>query len=184
MAFLRTGWFCVTAPSFSLKKHGMHIFINEGKTRKNTSLGSKVLIFTEGTIIKNKNIIHIFDYNTYVPIGSSVNKINAWYNQGYNIMYLTSRKNIKEVNFIKNILEQFNFPGNCLYYRGKNEKYSNIVEEIAPNIFIEDDCNSIGGEKQMSITYVNKEVKERIKSIIVKEFSGIDNLPNDIKEYG
>jgi hypothetical protein len=160
----------------------MYILINEGKTQKNNSLYNKVLIFTEGTIIKHKNIINIFDYNTYVPIGNSVNKINAWHNQGYNIMYLTSRKNMKEVNFIKNILEQFNFPGNYLYYCGKNERYNNIVEEIVPNIFIEDNCNSIGGEKQMSITYVNKEVKERIKSIIVKEFSGIDNLPNDIKE--
>jgi hypothetical protein len=72
--------------------------------------------------------------------------------------------------------------GKKLYYRAKNEKYKDIAEELLPNIIIEDDCRSIGGKWQMTITYVQKEIKSKIKSIIVKEFDGIEQLPNNLKE--
>jgi hypothetical protein len=42
---------------------------------------------------------------------------------------------------------------------------------------IEDDCESIGGEKEMVYPYIKKELKSKIKSVIIKEFEGIDNLP-------
>ena len=45
---------------------------------------------------------------------------------------------------------------------------------------IEDDCESIGGEKEMTITFVKPEIKQKIKSIVVKEFSRIDDLPNEV----
>jgi hypothetical protein len=48
---------------------------------------------------------------------------------------------------------------------------------------IEDDCRSIGGKWQMTITYVQKEIKSKIKSIVVKEFEGIEQLPNNLKEF-
>lgn len=64
-----------------------------------------------------------------------------------------------------------------MYYRSENEKYKDIIEEVEPNILIEDNCRSIGGKWQMCITYVKPEVKEKIKSIVVNEFAGIDELP-------
>lgn len=57
---------------------------------------------------------------------------------------------------------------------------SNIIEALCPDILIKDDCKSIGGDWQMCITKVNLELKEKIKSIIVPEFKGIDNLSFDI----
>ena len=50
------------------------------------------------------------------------------------------------------------------------------------DILIEDDCESIGGRTQMVYPNVSYLVKDRIKSIIVKEFSGIEHLPSDINE--
>jgi hypothetical protein len=49
-------------------------------------------------------------------------------------------------------------------------------------VLIEDDCESIGGEKEMSITDVRPEIKRKIKSIVVKEFEGIDGVPTSFKD--
>lgn len=51
-----------------------------------------------------------------------------------------------------------------------------IVERIRPDILIEDDCKSIGGEKNWCITNVKEELKVNIQSIIVPEFMGIDDI--------
>ena len=50
-----------------------------------------------------------------------------------------------------------------------------------PDILIEDDCKSIGGEIEMTYPHINPQKKGKIKSIVVKEFSGIDNLPDSIE---
>ncbi len=34
----------------------------------------------------------------------------------------------------------------------------------------------------MTITYVRKGIREKIKSIVVKEFGGIDHLPDNLDE--
>lgn len=151
----------------------------EEKTSEDTL---KVLVFTEGTIIGPAKLRDWFNFKKYVPIKNSVRKIKTWIDQGAGIYYLTSRKKAKEINHIKNILIQYDFLGKSLYYRAKNEKYKDIVEELLPNIIVEDDCKSIGGKCQMTITYVQNEIKSKVKSIIVKEFDGIEQLPNNIKE--
>jgi hypothetical protein len=79
-----------------------------------------------------------------------------------------------------NRLSQYGFPGSKLCYREPGQNYKDIVEEMKPDILIEDDCKSIGGSKQMCITYVNDALKQNIKSIIVKEFQGIDDLPGEV----
>ena len=47
-------------------------------------------------------------------------------------------------------------------------RYNDIVEIVMPDILIEDDCKSIGGQSQMCITYVAPSLKSKIKSIVVK----------------
>ena len=64
--------------------------------------------------------------------------------------------------------------------RERGEQYSEIVERIKPDILIEDDCKSIGGQKEWCITNVREEIKERIHSIIVPEFKGIDDVKLDM----
>ena len=51
---------------------------------------------------------------------------------------------------------------------------------MIPSILIEDDCESIGGENEMTYPYIRPETKGKIHSIIVDEFAGIDNLPDDL----
>lgn len=137
----------------------------------------RIMIFTEGTILGPKSFLCHFSHSSYVPIGDSVERLKVWGQQGAEILYVSSRKKEKHVEKIKELLIKYDFPGECLYYRGVGQKYKDIVEEVIPDVLIEDDCRSIGGSWQMCITYVKPEIKAKIKSIVVKEFKGIDCLP-------
>ena len=142
----------------------------------------KIMIFTEGTVLGHRNIFRLFNYATYIPIGNCIDKIQAWEQQCAEIIYFTSRKKEKQINEIASVLKKYNFPGTRLYYREASQKYSDIVELVVPEVLIEDDCKCIGGQWQMCITYVKPELKSKIKSIIVKEFKGIDHLPKLISD--
>lgn len=141
----------------------------------------KIMLFTEGTVIMHTSLEHIFDYATYKPIGSSVELIRKWNEQGAEIVYCTSRKG-NQATIIADVLKKYGFCGTKLYYRSENQTYSEIVEHIKPHILIEDDCQSIGGKSQMCISNVNDEIKRQIHSIAVPEFGGIDHLPVQITE--
>lgn len=145
-----------------------------------------ILIFAEGTIIGPKRFIDFFNMNKYVPIKNCIEKIDNWNKQGAQIIYLTSRKSDSSAQIIRNLLMKFRFPGSYLYYRENSQKYKDVVEALRPKILIEDNCRSIGGSWQMSITYVETDIRKNIKSIVVEEFKGIDNLPdklNDLMNY-
>ncbi len=144
-------------------------------------IGLTVMIFVEGTILKPKSWMTLYNHNSYIPIGNSVAMIKLWQEQGANIIYCTSRKK-KQADKIANLLKKHGFVGAFLITREQNDKYKDVVEVLKPNILIEDDCRSIGGAWQMCITKVSPEIKERIKVIVVPEFNGIDNLPTDIEQ--
>jgi len=158
----------------------------------------KILIFLHGTLIMHKSaegknrkervrqVIDrdpsVHDYVSYIPVGNAVEKLKSWESQGAEILYLSSHESVEDVEKDRIVLEKYNFPKGQVFYRQKDESYKDIAEKIIPDVLIEDDCESIGGEKEMTITFVKPEIKQRIKSIVVKEFSGIDNLSNKINE--
>ncbi|MFA6386750.1 MAG: hypothetical protein WCW04_03210 [Candidatus Paceibacterota bacterium] len=160
--------------------------------RKSKDIGKKILVFTEGTIIyhanangktreeiigqvKNKDK-YVHQYSSYIPIEHSVNKLKVWYYKGIKILYLTSRKKKEEIESIKKVLKYWDFPKGELYSRKENENYKDVAERVKPDILIEDDCESIGGEIEMTYPHISEKLKKSIKSIIVKEFEGIDNV--------
>ena len=51
-----------------------------------------------------------------------------------------------------------------------------------PDLLIEDDCRSIGGEAEMTYPHIDPGKKIFIQSIVVREFSGIDHLPDNLDE--
>lgn len=159
----------------------------------------KILIFTEGTILQHKNatgesrteIVQqvkdnektVHDFSTYIPIRNAVEKIKNWQKQGAEIYYLTSRKTKTELISIRDVLKRNNFPNiENLFFRKNNERYNDIAERITPDVLIEDDCESIGDEKEMTYTNIKPELKSKIKLISVKEFGGIDHLPDSIND--
>ena len=126
----------------------------------------------------NEKSVH--DYAEYIPVGNAVKKLEIWKNQSAEILYLSSRRKINEIDDIKKVLKRYNFPDGQFLFRQNNEEHKDVAERIAPDILIEDDCESIGGINEMTITHINTEIKDIIKSIPIKEFGGIDLLPNKI----
>jgi len=159
----------------------------------------KILIFTEGTILMhNSGIVpnkgkvdwkkfskrdpSIHDYASYKPVKKAVEKIKKWKDQGAEILYLTSRTKPDEIQAIKNVLKKYDFPKGKLLFCKKDEEYEKVVEKIIPDVLIEDDCESIGGTDELTITHVKPQIKTKIKSIVIPEFGGIDHLLNDIEK--
>ena len=131
--------------------------------------------------VKEKDL-SVLRYEEYMPIGNVVNKLNNWVNQGAEIVYLSSHENNGGVEKDKIVLNKYNFPKGEIYFRKGRQTYKDIAEKIMPDILIEDDCESIGGKKEMTYTHINPKAKERIKLISVREFEGIDNLPDNLEE--
>ena len=122
----------------------------------------------------------VHDYKSYVSVGNAVKKLQNWKNDGAEILYLTSRRKPEEIKQIQNVLKKFKFPDGQLLFRQKNKEYKDVAERIIPDVLIEDDCESIGGIDEMTITLVKPEIKKKIVSIPIKEFGGIDHLPDKI----
>ncbi len=120
----------------------------------------------------------VHNYSSYIPIKNAPKKLKNWEKEGHTLIYLTSRRKREEINQIRTVLKRYKFPNGKLLFRKKDENYSNIAERIMPDILVEDDCKSIGGKKEMTITNINPKIKKKIKSIVLREFGGIDNLPD------
>jgi hypothetical protein len=160
----------------------------------------RILVFAEGTILTHRSHIGlprekieelVRNYRnpltpryiaSSVPIGNCVHKIAKWKNQGAIILHLTSRRKPEEVEIIRNVLLEHRFPHGELLFRRAGEEYKNVAERALPDIVVEDDCESIGGEQEMTYPNMKEELKTRIKSIVVKEFGGIDHLPDSITD--
>jgi hypothetical protein len=158
----------------------------------------KLLVFLHGTAIMHKAALghsreervrqgidkdpSVYDYTSYVPVGNVVQKLKHWEQQGAIIAYLSSHTDAEDAEKDKSVLTRYNFPEGEIYFRRNKETYADVAEKVMPNILIEDDCESIGGKKEMTYPHLRSEVKTKIKSIVVKEFGGIDHLPNALAE--
>ncbi len=158
----------------------------------------KIMVFTEGTLfisaedasLSREERIHAvqqvlaaqepIDFRSSVPAGNAVQKLCAWHRQGAEIVYLTSRMEPKEIDDIRYLLDKFGFPEGELFFRREGEAYRDVAERVLPDILVEDDCESIGGEIEMTYPHIRPEFKARIKSIVVPEAGGIDHLPDDL----
>lgn len=67
-----------------------------------------------------------------------------------------------------------------VFSRATGQSYRDLAETVLPDVLIEDDCESIGGEPEMTIPQVRPAYKQHITSIVVKEFEGIDHHPDTL----
>ena len=67
-----------------------------------------------------------------------------------------------------------------MHFRREGETYGAVAERVMPDVIVEDDCESIGGEAEMTWPQIAPERRARIRSVVVKEFGGIDHLPDDL----
>ena len=119
-------------------------------------------------------------FRKYEPTGNAAAKLAGWAKQGAEICYLTSHQKANMIPVDQKILDKYGFPKGEIYYRQNGEAYKDVAERVMPDILIEDDCESIGGEAEMTYPHIREDLKPKIKSIVVKEFQGIDNLPDNL----
>jgi len=158
----------------------------------------KIMVFLHGTVIMHRgglgkspnergeqveeNEESVHRYEDYVPVDNAIKKLRKWQQQGAEIIYLSSHQSEEDTRKGRKVLSNYNFPDAPVLYRRGKETYAEIAERVMPDILVEDNCESIGGESEMTFPRVKPQKKKLIKSIIVNEFSGIDNLPDDINQ--
>jgi hypothetical protein len=158
----------------------------------------RVLVFLHGTLIMHKGGLGVSReervkqviegegsvrvFSDYIPIGGAVEKLLLWKLQGVELYYFSSHRDPELIEVDKIVLDRYGFPEGELLFRDSNEKYKDVAEKILPDIIVEDDCQSIGGKKEMVYPNIKPKLQAKIKSIVVKEFEGIDQLPNKIDD--
>jgi len=156
----------------------------------------KILVFLHGTTIMHKSAAgqsrtkrvkqviekdpSVREYASYIPTEGAMEKLNSWYAQGAQILYLSSHESADDVVKDKEVLNKYSFPPGDVLYRRHGETYADIAERVLPDVLIEDDCESIGGVDEMTLTHIQPAIKKTIKSWVMKEFDGIDGMPDDI----
>lgn len=156
----------------------------------------KIMVFLHGTAIMHENALgrtreervkqvldgdeSLYDFASYVPVGNVVRKLQAWKQQGAEIVYLSSHKKVEDVEKDEVVLRNYGFPDGRVFFRHSGERYNDVAESVLPDILIEDNCESIGGQEEMTYPHIKPELKAKIKPIVIKEFGGIDHLPDDI----
>jgi hypothetical protein len=92
----------------------------------------------------------VYDFAAYVPVDNVVNKLRAWSRQGADIVYLSSHRRCGGVEIDKAVLHRHAFPDGEVFFRQPDEQYHHVAERVRPDILIEDDCESIGRESEMT----------------------------------
>ncbi len=158
----------------------------------------KILIFLHGTTLMHRNAVgrsraqrvkqvmdgdkSLPDFASYVPVDNAVQKLLAWTQRGAEIAYLSSQQGAAEVEQDERVLRNYGFPAGQVFFRSGHEAYADVLQRVVPDLLIEDDCESIGGERAMITPHLPPELKATVKSIVVPEFGGIDHLPDDLSE--
>jgi hypothetical protein len=121
----------------------------------------------------------VTDFANYVPIGNAAEKLGAWATKGAEIVYLSSHRDSLSVVADRVVLSRWAFPAGDVLWRVENESYADVVARAAPDVLVEDDCESIGGRAETASAHLAPEVSLKVRSIVVREFEGIDQLPDD-----
>lgn len=154
----------------------------------------KLLIFLHGTTLMHRSALgrsraervrqvreketSVPDYASYVPVGHAVSKLRRWSEQGAELVYLSPHQRQEDVDTDQAVLNASGFPAGAIVFRHPGEAYAQVAERVLPDVLIEDDCESIGGAQEMTYPHLRPEMQARITSIVVKEFAGIDHLPD------
>jgi hypothetical protein len=157
-----------------------------------------ILVFTHGTIVMHREaegvtrdervrqvqqqIPSVFEVSRYVPVGQARDKLWHWHDQGAQITYLGPSRKPENMEKNERLLRRLDFPPGPLYHRSPNESYAQVVERVHPDVYVEDDCESIGGEAEMATPHLGAKTRSRIACIVVPEFGGIDHLPDNPTE--
>jgi hypothetical protein len=95
-------------------------------------------------------------------VGNAVRKLQGWTQQGAEILYLNPHRKVEDVEKDKAVLQNNGFPDGQIFFRQDDEGYGEVAERLMPDILVEDDCESIGGESEMTYTHIKPELQAKI----------------------
>jgi hypothetical protein len=158
----------------------------------------RIAVFLHGTAIMHRSALgcareervrqvmqhdpSVRDYAAYVPVGNAVSKVKEWHQHGAEIVYLSSHRRQENIDKDAFVLERFAFPRGEVMARREGETYVDLALRVMPDIIVEDDCESIGGEVEMIHPNLPTEARRNIAGIVVREFEGLDHLPDQPSE--
>ena len=108
--------------------------------------------------------------------------MKAWKKSGAVISYLTAGRKTAYVAKVKVFLRRWGFPEGEVLARREGEEYWDLAERFRPDLIVEDNCRSIGGEPEMTYPNMSVKSKAKIKSIVVEEFEGLKHLPDRLED--
>lgn len=155
----------------------------------------RILVFLQGTVIMHASgegqprevrvrqsasrEASVSDFANYVPIGRAAEKLLGWADKGAELLYLSAQRDSLGLVADKVAITRAGFPAGEVVCRAVDETYADVVVRLLPDVLIEDDAESIGGSREMASPFLPSEIRGKVRSIIVREFEGIDRLPDD-----
>jgi hypothetical protein len=156
----------------------------------------RVLVFLHGTAIMHASAVDVARaerveqvrrgepsvaaFAEYVPTPGTVERLRAWANDGAELLYLSSHGDAADVAADEAVLRRHAFPQGPILFRGEGETYAAVAARAAPDVLLEDDCESIGGADEMTAPQLPPALRARVQSIVVPEFGGLTELPADV----
>jgi hypothetical protein len=158
----------------------------------------RILVFLHGTTITHRAAVghpreerveqvqqrdpSVADYAADVPVGEAAAKLARWQGHGAEVRYLSSHRKPEHVVKDAAVLERFGFPAGEVLFRQPGESYADVARRALPDVLIEDDSESIGGEVEMTYPPLRPDEQARITEIVVREFEGIEHRPETLVE--
>ena len=157
----------------------------------------RVLVFLHGTAIMHaaaaavpreervaqvvRGDAGIRDFDAYVPTPGAVAKVRAWEARGAEIVYLSSHRDLAGVAADERVLRRDGFPAGPVLCRRPGESYGDVATAAHVDVLVEDDCESIGGAPQQTHPQLPGPERQRVHSVVVPEFGGLEALPDDLR---
>ena len=119
-----------------------------------------------------------------MPVGEAVATLARWQGQGAQICYLSSHRRPQHVAQDIAVLKHFGLPAGEVLFGQPADGYADVARRALPDVLIEDECESLGGEVEMTYPHLRADAQARVTGIVVREFEEIDHLPDLLLEVG
>ena len=130
----------------------------------------KILIFLEGNVLQSET--------DFTPIKEVGKKLTTWIENGGEVEFLTRVHKFTELKKLDDTLKDLGVDHPKIHAMPEGENCCDSVEEIEPNIFIENKENS-GTEKLISDKL---DPAMKIGTLVLEPRQGLDLLPDNLEE--
>jgi hypothetical protein len=119
-------------------------------------------------------------FDGYVPTPCAVERLRSWVGAGWEIAYLSSHRRPADVAADERVLQAHGFPAGPVLYRRPGQTYGDVAAPFVPDVVVEDDCESSGGEAETVFLQLPIDLRARVDSVVVPEFAGLCDLPTGL----